>query len=69
MVDNEAEGVFVVPEYVHKRKIKDNLDLGFKIGLDASAKAHLKYQFLGNSTSKGAMSLMPETGFSIFPVT
>ena len=68
-VDNEVEGVFVIPEYVHKRKIKNNLDWGFKIGLDASATAHVKYQFLGDYKSRGAMSIMPETGFSLFPVS
>ena len=68
VVEDEVEGVFVVPEFVYKKKIKNKLDWGLKVGLDTRVTGQLKYQFVGNSVSKFAMSVMPETGVSFFPV-
>jgi len=66
-VSGEIEGIMLVPEFVYKKRIKANLDWGLKVGIDARINGNLKYQFVGNSKSKFAMSLMPEIGFSLFP--
>jgi hypothetical protein len=67
VVEGEVEGGLPTAEYVYKHKIKNNFDWGLKVGLDANVTGNVKYQFVGDSRSKFAMSVMPETGLGFFP--
>jgi len=66
-VSGEVEGVFLVPEFVYKKRLKNNIDWGFKVAIDTKISGNIKYQFIGNSKSKFAVSLVPEVGLSYFP--
>jgi len=63
----ELEGGYLVPEYVFNKKIKNNMDWGLRIGIDANIYGNIKYQFMGNFKSKVAMSIQPEIGVGFFP--